>query len=78
MKKYKYSLIIEPMFSLKKRLKITHESNINLFDRKNLKLSKKDKLDLKIRFDSEVKDSFDDPFFKIVSYAYSDGTRNGL
>jgi len=78
MKKYKYSLIIEPMFSLKKRLKIEHESNIDLFDKNNLKLSKKKLSSLKDKFDNEVKSTFEDPFFKIVSYSYSDGTRNGL
>ena len=78
MKKYKYSLIIEPMFSLKKRLKIVHESNIDLFDKNNLKLSKKKLSSLKDKFDNEVKSTFEDPFFKIVSYSYSDGTRNGL
>lgn len=78
MKKYRYSLIIEPMFSLKKRLKITHESNINLFDNNNLKLTEKKILALKSKFDNEVKSTFEDPFFNIVSYSYSDGTRNGL
>jgi hypothetical protein len=78
MKKYKYSLIIEPMFSLKKRLKIVHESNIDLFDKNNLKLSKNKLSSLKDKFDNEVKSTFEDPFFKVVSYSYSDGTRNGL
>lgn len=78
MKKYKYLLTIEPMFSLKKRLRITHTSNINLFDKKNLKLSSHHYNLLKENFDREVKSNFDDPFFKIVGYSYADGTRNGL
>mgnify|MGYP003110524901 FL=1 len=78
MKKYTYALEIEPYFSLKKRLKINHKSNINLFDKNNIKLSKNKLQDLKDKFDNEVKENFDDPFFKIVSYCYADGTRNGL
>lgn len=77
MKYYKYSLIIEPIFGSKKQ-KITHKSNIDLFDKNNLKLSKKKLSSLKDKFDNEVKSTFEDPFFKIVSYSYFDGTRNGL
>ena len=79
MKKYKYKLIIKPVFSVgKEDIIIFHSSNINLFDVKNKNLPKNKLKVLKDKFDKEVKATFNDPFFDITSYSYEDGTRNGL
>jgi len=78
MKKYKYKLIIKPVFSFGKETTIFHSSNINLFDVKNKNLPKNKLKTLKNKFDKEVKATFNDPFFDITSYSYEDGTRNGL
>ena len=72
-------MIIKPVYSIdEKSITIFHSSNINLFDVKNKNLSKNKLKTLKNKFDKEVKETFNDPFFDITSYSYEDGTRNGL
>ena len=67
MKKYKYKLIIKPVFSLdEKSITIFHSSNINLFDVKNKNLSKNKLKTLKNKFDKEVKATFNDPFLILL------------